>query len=52
MDARSAQFQEHLQEKNDEIKRLWEQLRVRIQKHLYYSFKYMICTAAKLVYVP
>ena len=35
MDARSAQFQQQLQEKDDEIKRLWEQLRVRIQKRLF-----------------
>ena len=37
MDARSVQFQQQLQEKDDEINRLRRELRVRIQKRLYSS---------------
>ena len=41
MDARIAQFQQQLQEKDDEIRRLGGELRVRIQKGLYSS---ALCT--------
>ena len=41
MDARSVQFQQQLQEKDDEINRLRRELRVRIQKLLYSS---ALCT--------